>query len=392
MNDLLTLPLARPIDFTAAGGALRRLRTQQACSVLYFTAHPDDEDAATLTYLARGLGARVALWCATSGEGGENHAGTEAGDALGARRRRELVAAAEWYGVEDVEVGDFPDFGYTTSLDTTVHHWDFAALVDAMADAIQRHRPTYVMGRYGGSPSDGHGHHQAVGLATREVYARAASAADVTPGRDPQTCARAAALSGLLLFDPDGDVVFDVGAPLPGFGLSAARLGAFGMAEHRTQHGGVLTEPISSSRRCYRTVAGEAAFGPHEPGDDFEAALQRRRLAEAVAFERGLFVTATATPEGDGPFERFYDPVATFAGPAPGARFVVDVRCDGPDVDLELDAPPAWTVERLRDTRWAVVPDASRGPLRVVARFDTHRLVRVVQRRIVAPPHTRVAL
>jgi hypothetical protein len=383
VNDLLTLPLARPIDFTAAGGALRRLRTQQSRSVLYFTAHPDDEDAATLTYLARGLGVRVALWCATRGEGGENHAGHEAGAALGSRRHRELVAAAEWYGVEDVEVGDFSDFGYTTSLDATLERWDFAALVDAMTHAIERHRPTYVMSRYVGAPSDGHGHHQAVGCATREAYARAAS----TP-----TFERAASLAGLLLFDPDGEVAFDVGAPLPGFGLSAARLGAFGMAEHRTQHGGVLTEPSPSSLRRYRAVVGEAAFDPREPGDDFEADLQRRRLAEAVAFERSLSVIATATPEGDHPVERFYDPVATFAGPAPGARFVVDVRCEAPDVDLELDAPSGWGVERLDRTRWAVIPDASRGSLRVVAQLDGHRLVRVVQRRTVAPPHTRVAL
>ncbi|MEQ9499148.1 MAG: PIG-L family deacetylase [Deltaproteobacteria bacterium] len=390
MNDLLTLPLARPIDFTAAGGALRRLRTQQARSVLYFTAHPDDEDAATLTYLARGLGVRVALWCATRGEGGENHAGAEAGAALGARRHRELVAAAEWYGVEDVEVGDFSDFGYTTSLDATLERWDFASLVDAISAAIERHRPTFVMSRYVGAPSDGHGHHQAVGLAAREAVERSRGAPDVASSARAPSFGRPA--PGLMVFDPTGDVVFDVGAPLPGFGLSAARLGAFGMAEHRTQHGGVLTEPSTESRRTYRTVASDAAFDSSEPQTDFEAELQRRRTAEAVAFERGLSVIATATPEGDHPFERFYDSVASFARPTPGARFVVDVRCEGPDVDLGLDAPPGWGVERLDRTRWAVIPDASRGALRVVAQLDGHRLVRVVQRRTMAPPHTRVAL
>jgi len=38
--------------------------------ILYVTAHPDDESAAVLTYLARGLHADVALLSLTRGEGG----------------------------------------------------------------------------------------------------------------------------------------------------------------------------------------------------------------------------------------------------------------------------------------------------------------------------------
>src|SRR5204862_224918 len=51
--------------------------------ILYVTAHPDDESAAVLTYLARGLHADVALLSLTRGEGGQNDLGPEQAPQLG---------------------------------------------------------------------------------------------------------------------------------------------------------------------------------------------------------------------------------------------------------------------------------------------------------------------
>ena len=45
--------------------------TRITTRILYITAHPDDESAALLTYLARGLHADVALLTLTRGEGGK---------------------------------------------------------------------------------------------------------------------------------------------------------------------------------------------------------------------------------------------------------------------------------------------------------------------------------
>ena len=45
--------------------------------VLHTTAHPDDENAATLTWLARKMHARTALFSLTRGEGGQNVLGTK---------------------------------------------------------------------------------------------------------------------------------------------------------------------------------------------------------------------------------------------------------------------------------------------------------------------------
>jgi hypothetical protein len=81
------------VDRGAAGRelALRRLAT--TASVMMIDAHPDDEDAALLTYLARGVGARVVHFTLTRGEGGQNAISAEANDGLGLIRTGEMLAA-----------------------------------------------------------------------------------------------------------------------------------------------------------------------------------------------------------------------------------------------------------------------------------------------------------
>ncbi len=68
--------------------------------ILYVTAHPDDEAAPILTYLARGLHADVALLALTRGEGGQNALGPEQAPQLGLIRTQELLAATRGYGVQ----------------------------------------------------------------------------------------------------------------------------------------------------------------------------------------------------------------------------------------------------------------------------------------------------
>src|SRR5215831_16414640 len=83
----------------AAWRALLRLRT--TATVLHTTAHPDDEDAALLTWLARNQGAYTALLTLNRGEGGANLIGPELYDALGILRTEELLAAGRYYGLDE---------------------------------------------------------------------------------------------------------------------------------------------------------------------------------------------------------------------------------------------------------------------------------------------------
>src|SRR4030095_8066993 len=84
----------RPIYSRGAAGlvqALERLRT--TASAMHTAAHPDDEDTALISRLARGDHARVPYLSLNRGEGGQNIIGTELFDALGVIRTEELLQA-----------------------------------------------------------------------------------------------------------------------------------------------------------------------------------------------------------------------------------------------------------------------------------------------------------
>src|SRR5688500_11946922 len=72
---------------------LKRLNT--SASALMIGAHPDDEDTALLTYLARGESARTAYLSLTRGDGGQNIIGPELGEALGVIRTEERLRSEE---------------------------------------------------------------------------------------------------------------------------------------------------------------------------------------------------------------------------------------------------------------------------------------------------------
>src|SRR5258708_6081847 len=86
--------------------------------ILFVTAHPDDENAALLTYLARGLHADVALLTLTRGEGGQNDLGPEQAPQLGLIRTQELLAATWSYGVR-LYFTRAKDFGYSKTPEET---------------------------------------------------------------------------------------------------------------------------------------------------------------------------------------------------------------------------------------------------------------------------------
>jgi LmbE family N-acetylglucosaminyl deacetylase len=139
--------------------------------ILYITAHPDDESAAVLTYLARGLHAEVALLSLTRGEGGQNDLGPEQAPQLGLIRSQELLAATRGYGVK-LFFSRAKDFGYSKTPEETEKVWGEEVLQD-MVEVIRAFRPTVVINGWGGVHT-GHGHHQATGLLTPKAVQLAA--------------------------------------------------------------------------------------------------------------------------------------------------------------------------------------------------------------------------
>src|SRR5260370_23372922 len=80
--------------------------------ILYITAHPDDESADVLTYLARGLHAEVALLSLTRGEGWQNDLGPEHAPQLGLIPSQELLASTLGYA-DTLSFNRAPHFGYS---------------------------------------------------------------------------------------------------------------------------------------------------------------------------------------------------------------------------------------------------------------------------------------
>ncbi len=139
--------------------------------ILYITAHPDDESAAVLTYLARGLHADVALLTLTRGEGGQNALGPEQAPQLGLIRTQELLAATRGYGVK-LYFTRARDFGYSKTPEETEKIWGDQVLED-MVRVIREFRPNIVINGWGGVHT-GHGHHQVSGIWTPKAVALAA--------------------------------------------------------------------------------------------------------------------------------------------------------------------------------------------------------------------------
>ena len=207
--------------------------------ILFVTAHPDDESAALLTYLARGLHADVALLTLTRGEGGQNDLGPEQAPQLGLIRTQELLAATRSYGVK-LYFTRAKDFGYSKTPEETERIWGDQVLED-MVRVIRAFRPNVVINGWGGVHG-GHGHHQASALLTPKAVQLAADSSfklhgssaeeeDLTPWGDRKPVVvldmdRSDAPKGYLL--PVDEI-----SPL--YGKSWREMGLDGFANHHSQ-------------------------------------------------------------------------------------------------------------------------------------------------------------
>ncbi len=158
---------------------LRKLETTGR--LMQVVAHPDDEDGGMLTLESRGRGVSTLLMTLNRGEGGQNKIGSNLSDVLGVLRTLELLAADQYYDVQE-RFSRVADFGFSKSAEETFQKWDGhdVALGD-MVRVIRTFRPDVLVARFSGTPRDGHGHHQASAILTREAFRAAAD-----PNRFPQ--------------------------------------------------------------------------------------------------------------------------------------------------------------------------------------------------------------
>lgn len=263
-------------------------------SVLYVAAHPDDENTALLAYLAKGRRLRTAYLSLTRGDGGQNLIGTEQGDALGAIRTQELLAARRIDGAEQYFTRAV-DFGYSKTAEETLRIWGHDEILSDVVWVIRLFRPDVVITRFPETGDGGHGHHTASAILAREAFEAAGD-----PTRFPGQLAHVAPWQPRRLlwnaWRRDGQPVastprltVDLGSYDPLLGQAFTELAATARTFHKSQGFG------SSPRRGpvpneFELVAGqpagadilegvETSWRRLPGGEAVEAALARARSA-----------------------------------------------------------------------------------------------------------------
>ncbi|MCI0705951.1 MAG: PIG-L family deacetylase [Ignavibacteriae bacterium] len=137
-------------------------------SALYVGAHPDDENTALLSYLAKGRHVRAAYLSMTRGEGGQNLIGSEQGELMGIIRTQELLAARRFDGAEQFFTRAI-DFGYSKNSEETIGIWGHDKILSDIVWVIRSFRPDVIITRF--SPTaGGHGNHTASAILAEEAF------------------------------------------------------------------------------------------------------------------------------------------------------------------------------------------------------------------------------
>jgi LmbE family N-acetylglucosaminyl deacetylase len=231
--------------------------------VLMIGAHPDDEDTALLTALARGMGVETAYLSLSRGEGGQNLLGPEMDEGLGLVRTGELLAARALDGGTQYFTRAF-DFGYSRSAEETFRFWPREDLLKDVTWVVRRFRPHVVVSVFSGTEADGHGHHQVAGIIAREVFHAAGD-----PARFPDQLRHGVPpwapmkLYRLTRRDPtSGSTAVETGTFDPLLGRSHFQVAMESRSQHQSQDMGVA-QPLGPRRSALALLESRVrAQGP----------------------------------------------------------------------------------------------------------------------------------
>ncbi len=254
---------ARGVGTLEAALLMRQLDGEKR--VLMIGAHPDDEDTSLLATLARGHGARTAYLSLSRGEGGQNLIGSELGEGLGLLRTGELVSARSVDGGQQFFTRAF-DFGFSKSADETFQHWPEEELVRDVTWVIRTFRPQVILSIFTGTPRDGHGQHQAAGIAARRAFEVAGDPSwfpdQLELGVEPWTVSK---LYQLNRFGSGTSTVsVSTGELDPVLGRSYYQIAMDSRSQHRSQDMGSAQSP--GPRSSGGTLVN--ARPPRDPGRD----------------------------------------------------------------------------------------------------------------------------
>lgn len=229
--------LAQPSDAAALDELVRSFGV--TTRVLMIAAHPDDEDTQLLTWLARARGVETAYLSLTRGDGGQNLIGNELGEALGAIRTEELLAARRIDGARQFFTRAY-DFGFSKTPVETFAHWPRDSVFGDVLRVVRSFRPHVIIAVFSGTPRDGHGHHQVSGLLARQAYDEAGDGARYPAAAFGAPWTVAKFYRAARFRAPEATLTFDVGGYNALRGRGYAELAGESRSQHKSQGFGVL--------------------------------------------------------------------------------------------------------------------------------------------------------
>ena len=247
------LPLRVDQGATGLGLALRHLPVTG--SVLYITAHPDDENNGVLVALNRGRGFKTSLLTLTRGDGGQNEIGPELFQAIGILRAEELAGVHKYDAADQYFTRAF-EFGYSFSVEETFEKWGKDEILRDVVRVVRTVRPDVILTMNRDGTAGGQ-HHMASARLAQEAF-RAAGNPSIFPeqireGLRPWQALKVYQAAGgpggggggsLVTAEgqpaPSGPVQVPTGDHDPLLGMSWAQFGQLARAYHQCQGTGQL--------------------------------------------------------------------------------------------------------------------------------------------------------
>lgn len=222
--------------------------------VLMVAAHPDDEDTNLLATLARGHQLHAAYLSLTRGDGGQNLIGSELGEALGAIRTEELLAARRVDGAQQYFTRAF-DFGFSKNATETFEQWDREQVLGDVVRVIRSYKPHVMVAQFGGTRADGHGHHEASGLLAREAFEVSADTLRFPVASHGVPWTPLKFYRGAWARNRPATLTMEVGTYDAVLGRSPAEIAGESRSQHRSQGFGVVQRRGAVQTRVARELS-----------------------------------------------------------------------------------------------------------------------------------------
>lgn len=252
-----------PVSVSSSEIRLKMERLNVLGSVLYFAAHPDDENTKLISYLAAERKVRTAYLSLTRGDGGQNLIGTEQGIELGLIRTQELLQARKIDGGEQYFSSAY-DFGFSKTYDETFRFWKKDDVLKEAVYLIRKLQPDVIITRFPPDERGGHGHHQASAILAHEAFIAAAD-----PSKFPEQLKEVPVWQAKRLLwntasfmrmsdENQNQLKIDIGDFNPLLGKSYGEIAAFSRSQHKSQGFG---SAASNGKyiESFEYVAGEKA-------------------------------------------------------------------------------------------------------------------------------------